>query len=131
MQRVHRAKWNSGSAKKQRAAEQAVRDEMKQEAVATYHTFKDLDLQIVVDLNSFTVTELSEPVEIILTDTGSQSVSSTGQKSVLVAPNPHSRTKLKTTSSQHSVQLNALLLNLRESRLNHRRKVFLNALPYW
>ncbi|WP_233986508.1 MobQ family relaxase [Pectobacterium versatile] len=98
MQRIPRAKWNSQTAQKQRAAEQAVRDEMKQEAVATYGVFKDLDLQIVVDLNSFTVSELPEPVEIILTDTGSQSASG-GQKPVLVAPAPHTRTKLKTSPS--------------------------------
>ncbi|MGQ5289424.1 MobQ family relaxase [Pectobacterium actinidiae] len=99
MQRVHRAKWNSKSAKEKRAAEQAVRDEMKKEAQATYNTFKDLDLQIVVDLRSFTVSELPEPVEIILTETGSQSSSSEGQKPVLVTPAPHTRTKLKTTPS--------------------------------
>ncbi|MCA5921936.1 MobA/MobL family protein [Pectobacterium brasiliense] len=98
MQRVHRAKWNSKQVQEQRAAEQAVRDEMKQEAQATYRTFKDLDQQIVVDLRSFTVSELPEPVEIILTETGSQS-SSAGQKPVLVAPAPHTRTKLKTPSS--------------------------------
>lgn len=98
MQRIPRAKWNSKSAQKKRAAEQAVRDEMKQEAIATYGVFKDLDLQIVVDLNSFTVSQLPEPVEIILTDTGSQS-SSEGQKPVLVAPAPHTRTKLKTSPS--------------------------------
>ncbi|APS29569.1 MobQ family relaxase [Pectobacterium brasiliense] len=98
MQRIPRAKWNSQTAQKQRAAEQAVRDEMKQEAQATYGVFKDLDLQIVVDLNSFTVSQLPEPVEIILTDTGSQS-SSEGQKPVLVAPAPHTRTKLKTSPS--------------------------------
>lgn len=98
MQRIPRAKWNSKSALEKRAAEQAVRDEMKQEAVATYHTFKDLDLQIVVDLNSFTVSHLPEPVEIILTDTGSQSASEE-QKPVLVAPAPHTRTKLKTPFS--------------------------------
>ncbi|WP_436439054.1 hypothetical protein, partial [Enterococcus faecium] len=54
MQRVHRAKWNSKQVQEKRAAEQAVRDEMKQEAQATYSVFKDLDLQIVVDLRSFT-----------------------------------------------------------------------------
>ncbi|MGI8464466.1 MobQ family relaxase [Pectobacterium punjabense] len=97
MQRVHRAKWNSRSVKKKRAEEQALRDEMKQEAQATYRTFKDLDQQIVVDLRSFTVSELPEPVEIILTETSSQS-SSAGQKSVLIAPAPHTRTKLKTPS---------------------------------
>ncbi|EKN3403641.1 TPA: MobQ family relaxase [Yersinia enterocolitica] len=98
MQRIPRAKWNSQTAQQQRAAEQAVRDEMKQEALTTYLTFKDLDLQIVVDLNSFTVSHLPEPVEIILTDAGSQS-SSAGQKPVLVAPAPHTRTKLKTSPS--------------------------------
>lgn len=108
MQRVHRAKWNSKSAQKKRAAEQAVRNEIKQEAQATYHTFKDLDQQIVVDLRSFTVSEMPEPVEIVLpeiqprtefSETGSQSASSESQKPVLVAPAPHTRTKLKTPSS--------------------------------
>ncbi|KHT07769.1 conjugal transfer protein [Pectobacterium brasiliense] len=98
MQRVHRAKWNSRSVQEKRAAEQAVRDEMKQEAQATYSIFKDLDLQIVVDLRSFTVSELPEPVEIMLTETGSQSSSSEDQKPVLVAPAPHTRTTLKTPS---------------------------------
>ncbi|WP_426596331.1 MobQ family relaxase [Pectobacterium brasiliense] len=99
MQRVHRAKWNSKSVQKQRADEQTVRDEMKQEAQATYSVFKDLDQQIVVDLRSFTVSEMSEPVEIILPETGSQSASSEGQKPVLVAPASHTRTKLKTSPS--------------------------------
>ncbi|PLY35742.1 conjugal transfer protein [Pectobacterium carotovorum] len=108
MQRVHRAKWNSKSVQEKRAAEQAVRDEMKQEAQATYSVFKDLDLQIVVDLRSFTVSQLPEPVEIVLpeiqlraefSETGSQSASSEDQKPVLVAPAPHTRTKLKTSPS--------------------------------
>lgn len=99
MQRVHRVKWNSKSVQEKRAAEQAVRDEMKKEAQATYNTFKDLDLQIVVDLRSFTVSELSEPVEIVLPETGSQSASSKGQKPVLAAPAPHTRTTLKKPSS--------------------------------
>ncbi|MEQ9849730.1 MobQ family relaxase [Pectobacterium brasiliense] len=108
MQRVHRAKWNSKHVQENRAAEQAVRDEMKQEAQATYGVFKDLDLQIVVDLRSFTVSEMPEPVEIVLpeiqprtefSETGSQSASSDDQKPVLVAPAPHTRTKLKTLSS--------------------------------
>ncbi|BCG10895.1 MobQ family relaxase [Buttiauxella agrestis] len=99
MQRIHRAKWNSEEAQEQRAAEQAARDEIKQEALTTYNAFKDLDLQIVVDLRSFTVSELPEPVEIILPDTGSQSGSSEYQKPVLVAPILHTRTQLKTPSS--------------------------------
>lgn len=108
MQRVHRAKWNSKHVQEKRAAERAVRDEMKQEAQATYNTFKDLDLQIVVDLRSFTVSEMPESVEIVLpeiqprtefSETGSQSSPSEDQKPVLVAPVPHTRTKLKTLSS--------------------------------
>ncbi|AUH02072.1 conjugal transfer protein [Prodigiosinella confusarubida] len=108
MQRIHRAKWNSKQVQEKRAAEQAVRDEIKQEAQATYNTFKELDLQIVVDLRSFTVSELPEPVEIVLpeiqprtefSETGSQSSSSEGQKPVLAGPAPHTRTKLKTSSS--------------------------------
>ena len=107
MQRIHRAKWNNRSVQEKRAAEQAVRNEMKQEAQATYNTFKDLDLQIVVDLRSFTVSEMPEPVEIVLpeiqprtefSETGSQSSSAASQKPVLVAPAPHTRTKLKTPS---------------------------------
>lgn len=99
MQRVHRAKWNSKSVQEKRAAEQAIRDEMKLEAQATYNTFKDLDLQIVVDLRSFTVSEMPEPVEIVLPETGSQSSSSEEQQPVLVAPIPHTRTTLKSPSS--------------------------------
>lgn len=99
MQRIHRAKWNSKSAQEKRAAEQAVRDENKQEAQATYNTFKDLDQQIVVDLRSFTVSELPEPVEIVLPETGSQSASSEEQQPVLVSPAPNTRTKLKNSSS--------------------------------
>ncbi|HDL7795592.1 TPA: MobA/MobL family protein [Yersinia enterocolitica] len=99
MQRVHRAKWKNKSVQKQRAEEQAVRDEMKQEALATYNIFKDLDLQIVVDLRSFTVSEMPEPVEIVLPETGSQSSSSEDQQPALVASAPHTRTKLRTSSS--------------------------------
>lgn len=107
MQRVHRSRWNSKSVQEKRSTEQAVRDEMKQEAQATYNTFRELDLQIVVDLRSFTVSEMSEPVEIILpeiqprtefSETGSQSSSSENQQPVLVAPAPHTHTKLKTPS---------------------------------
>lgn len=106
MQRVHRAKWNSKSVQQTRASEQAARDEIKQEAQATYRTFKDLDQQIVVDLRSFTVSELPEPVEIVLPETGSQSSSSEDQQPVLVAPEPHTRTKLKTPSSSTARAVN-------------------------
>lgn len=99
MQRVHRAKWNSKNVQENRAAEQAVRDEMEQEAQATYNVFKDLDQQIVVDLRSFTVSELPEPVEIVLPETGSQSASSEEHQPVLVSPAPNTRTKVKNSSS--------------------------------
>lgn len=99
MQRVHRAKWNSKNVQENRAAEQAVRDEMEQEAQATYNVFKDLDQQIVVDLRSFTVSELPEPIEIVLPETGSQSASSEEHQPVLVSPAPNTRTKLKNSSS--------------------------------
>lgn len=96
---THRGKWKNQDAQEQRTEEQALRDQMKQEAQATYSVFKDLDQQIIVDLRSFTVSELPEPVEIVLSETGSQSSSSENQKPVLVAPAPHTRTKLKTPSS--------------------------------
>ncbi|CQH57675.1 TPA: MobA/MobL family protein [Yersinia enterocolitica] len=99
MERIHRAKWKRQEVQEQRAAEQAVRDEMKKEAQATYRVFKDLDLQIVLDLRSFTVSELPEPVEIILPETGSQSGSSEDQKPTLVVPAPHTRTQLKIPTS--------------------------------
>jgi hypothetical protein len=67
--------------------------------MTTYNAFKDLDLKIVVDLRCFTVSELLEPVKIILPDTGSQLGSSEYQKPVLVAPILHTRTQLKTPSS--------------------------------
>lgn len=121
MQRIPRAKWNSQTARQQRAAEQAVRDEMKQEAVATYGVFKDLDLQIVVDLNSFTVSELPEPVEIILTDTGSQSASD-GQKPVLVAPTPHTRTKLKTSSSSTLRAIKRAPVKTKRKQVQHQKE---------
>ncbi|WP_406947036.1 hypothetical protein [Klebsiella variicola] len=72
---------------------------MKAQQLTTYNAFKYLDLQIVVDLRCFTVSERLEPVEIILPDTGSQSGSSEYQKPVLVAPILHTRTQLKTPSS--------------------------------
>ncbi len=108
MKRIHSAKWRSQAAQEQRAAEQAVRDAAKQEAVEVYKTFSELDLEIVVDVKSFTVSEMSEPVEIVFpeiqprtefSETGLQSASSEDQRPALVAPAPHTRTKLKAPSS--------------------------------
>lgn len=89
MKRIHSAKWRNKAAQEQRAAEQAVRDAAKQEAVEVYKTFSDLDLEIVVDVRSFTVAALAELEEIVLPETRSGSSNSEAQKPVLVAPAPH------------------------------------------
>lgn len=44
----------------QRAAEQAIRDAAKAEAVEGYKTLSELDLEIVVDVRSFTITHPAE-----------------------------------------------------------------------
>ncbi|EAA6039917.1 conjugal transfer protein [Salmonella enterica subsp. diarizonae] len=128
MKRIHSAKWRSKAAQEQRTAEQAVRDAAKQEAVEVYKTFSELDLEIVIDVRSFTITHLAEPEEIILTDYPTienqqpvlatpksyrkpaaksyrdpnkvSKVGTAGDRSpVLVTPEPHKRTKLKTPTS--------------------------------
>ncbi|EJX2758203.1 MobA/MobL family protein [Salmonella enterica] len=91
MKRIHSAKWRSKAAQEQRAAEQAVRDAAKQEAVEVYKTFSELDLEIVVDVRSFTVAALAEPEEIVLPEMRSSSSNGDEQKPVLVAPAPHTR----------------------------------------
>ncbi|MGA3808952.1 MobQ family relaxase [Escherichia coli] len=91
MKRIHSAKWRNKAAQEQRAAEQAVRDAAKQEAVEVYKTFSELDLEIVVDVRSFTITHLAEPEEIVLPKTRSGSSASEQQRPVLVAPAPHTR----------------------------------------
>lgn len=106
MKRIHSAKWRSKAAQEQRAAEQAVRDAAKQEAVEVYKTFSELDLEIVVDVRSFTLSVLAEPEEIVLPETRSSSstneeqnqekrnlseISSEKQRPLLVAPAPHTR----------------------------------------
>ncbi|MDA8505325.1 MobA/MobL family protein [Citrobacter sp. Awk 2] len=135
MKRIHSAKWRSKAAQEQRAAEQAVRDAAKQEAVEVYKTFSELDLEIVVDVRSFTITHLAEPEEIVLPDfpaTTKQQpvmttpaisrrpavksyrdpnkvsrVSAAGKKSpVLVVPEPNKSTTLKTPSLQNTRAMN-------------------------
>ncbi|MZZ28605.1 MobA/MobL family protein, partial [Escherichia coli] len=91
MKRIHSAKWRSKAAQEQRAAEQAVRDAAKQEAVEVYKTFSELDLEIVVDVRSFTVAALAEPEQIVLPETQSGSSTDENQRAVLVAPAPHTR----------------------------------------
>ncbi|MGG5947127.1 MobQ family relaxase [Salmonella enterica] len=91
MKRIHSAKWRSKAAQEQRAAEQAVRNAAKQEAVEVYKTFSELDLEIVVDVRSFTITHLAEPEEIVLPKTSFSSSANETQRPVLVAPSPHTR----------------------------------------
>ncbi|WP_454889672.1 MobQ family relaxase [Serratia quinivorans] len=91
MKRIHSAKWRSKAAQEQRAAEQTIRDVAKLEAFEVYKTFSELDLEIVVDVRSFTVAVLTEPEEIIIPETRSSSSNADEQKPVLVAPAPHTR----------------------------------------
>lgn len=93
MKRIHSGKWRSKAAQEQRSAEQAVRDAAKQEAVKVYKTFSELDLEIVVDVRSFTVAVLAEPEEIVLPETRSDSPTDEAKGPVLVAPAPHSRVR--------------------------------------
>ena len=91
MKRIHSAKWRSKAAQEQRATEQAVRDAAKQEAVEVYKTFSELDLEIVVDVRSFTITHLAEPKEIVLPKTHPGFSTDENQRPALVAPTPHTR----------------------------------------
>lgn len=91
MKRIHSAKWRNKAAQEQRSAEQAVRDVAKLEAIEIYKTFSALDLEIVVDVRSFTVAVLAEPEQIVLPETHSGSSADETQRPVLVAPAPHTR----------------------------------------
>lgn len=91
MKRIHSAKWRSKAAQEQRAAEQTVRDAAKQEAVEVYKTFSELDLEIVVDVRSFTIIHLAEPEEMVLPKTHPGASTDENQRPVLVAPAPHTR----------------------------------------
>ena len=93
MKRIHSAKWRSKAAQEQRTAEQAVRDAAKQEAVEVYKTFRELDLEIVVDVRSFTVAVLAEPEQIVLPETHSGSSIHETQRPALVAAVPHTRVR--------------------------------------
>ncbi|MFP1794479.1 MobQ family relaxase [Lonsdalea quercina] len=96
---IPRDRWGTVAAQEQRAAEQAIRDEQKKEADEAYFTFKDLPLDIVVDVASFIVHTLAEPEEIVIPDNIGKASSTDSQKPVLVAPAPHTRTALKTPST--------------------------------
>lgn len=93
MRHIPRSRWNTQAAQQQRAAEQAVRDDRKKEAKKTYSLFKDLPLEIVVDVRSFTVSVLPEPEEIVLGD-GFIQKSPVGTPDML-APAPQRRPAVK------------------------------------
>ena len=96
---IPRDRWGTVAAQEQRAAEKAIRDEQKKEADEAYFAFKDLPLDIVVDVASFTVHALAEPEEIVIPDNTGRASSSDSKKPVLVAPALHTRTTLKNPSS--------------------------------
>ncbi|MFV9371698.1 MobQ family relaxase [Raoultella ornithinolytica] len=113
---IPRDRWGTVAAQEQRAAEQAIRDELKKEAVEAYFAFKDLPLDIVVDVASFRVHALAEPEEIVIPDntTGSQ-------KPMLVAPAPHTRTTLKSTSSSAARALKRAPVKVKRKKVEPRQ----------
>jgi ATP-dependent exoDNAse (exonuclease V) alpha subunit len=127
---IPRDRWGTVAAQEQRAAEQAIRDEQKKEAVEAYFAFKDLPLDIVVDVASFRFMHWLNLKKLLSRITGRAS-SSDSQKPVLVAPAPHTRTTLKTPSSSTARALNALLLKLRGRKLNLVRLACSNVSRCW
>ncbi|EKM1062719.1 molybdopterin-guanine dinucleotide biosynthesis protein MobA, partial [Klebsiella pneumoniae] len=73
---IPRDRWGTVAAQEQRAAEQAIRDKLKKEAGEAYFAFKDLPLDIVVDVASFRVHALAEPEEIVIPDNTGRASSS-------------------------------------------------------
>lgn len=118
---IPRGRWGTVAAQEQRAAEQAIRDEQKKEAVEAYFAFKDLPLDIVVDVASFTVHALSEPEEIVIPDNTGKASSSDTQKPVLVAPAPHTRTTLKTPSTSTARALKRAPVNVKRKQVEPRQ----------
>lgn len=118
---IPRDRWGTVAAQEQRAAEQAIRDELKKEAVAAYFAFKDLPLNIVVDVASFTVHALAEPEEIVIPDNTGRASSSDSQIPVLVAPMPHTRTTLKTPSSSTARALKRAPVKVKMNKVEPRQ----------
>ncbi|EBR9806086.1 conjugal transfer protein [Salmonella enterica subsp. enterica serovar Schwarzengrund] len=160
MKRIHSAKWRSKAAQEQRAAEQAVRDAAKQEAVEVYKTFSELDLEIVLDVRSFTITHLAEPEEVILLDSpkaekqqpalgapepyrrpavksyrdpnkSSKVGMAEEETPVLIAPEPYKSTKLKIPYSQHTrASKRAPVKSKRKQVKSHHRGIFRRLTTY-
>ncbi|CAG74563.1 probable plasmid-related protein [Pectobacterium atrosepticum SCRI1043] len=158
MKRIHSAKWRSKAAQEQRAAEQTVRDAAKLEAVEVYKTFSELDLEIVVDVRSFTISVLPKPEEIVIPDFSTrekhQSIVSpvtsrrpavksyrapnkatkVGMRGegtpVLVAPEPNKSTKLKTSSSKKTRAMNRAPMHSRKQVKPHQNGLFKRLTTY-
>lgn len=118
---IPRDRWGTVAAQEQRAAEQAIRDELKKEAVEAYFAFKDLPLDIVVDVASFRVHALAEPEEIVIPDNTGRASSTGSQKPVLVAPAPHTRTTLKTPSSSTARALKRAPVKVKRKKVEPRQ----------
>ncbi|QLY52870.1 MobA/MobL family protein [Citrobacter freundii] len=118
---IPRDRWGTVAAQEQRAAEQAIRDELKKEADEAYFTFKDLPLDIVVDVASFRVHALAEPEEIVIPDNTGRASSTGSQKPVLVAPAPHTRTTLKTPSSSTARALKRTPVKVKKKKVEPRQ----------
>lgn len=118
---IPRDRWGTVAAQEQRAAEQAIRDELKKEAGEAYFAFKDLPLDIVVDVASFTVHSLAEPEEIVIPDNTGRASSTGPQKPVLVAPAPHTRTKLKNPSSSTARALKRAPVKVKRKQVEPRQ----------
>lgn len=118
---IPRDRWGTVAAQEQRAAEQAIRDKLKKEAGEAYFTFKDLPLDIVVDVASFRVHALAEPEEIIIPDNTGRASSTGSQKPVLVAPAPHTRTTLKTPSSSTARALKRAPVKVKRKKVEPRQ----------
>lgn len=118
---IPRDRWGTVAAQEQRAAEQAIRDELKKEAVEAYFAFKDLPLDIVVDVASFRVDALAEPEEIVIPDNTGRASSTGSQKPVLVAPAPHTRTTLKTPSSSTARALKRAPVKVKRKKVEPRQ----------
>lgn len=118
---IPRDRWGTVAAQEQRAAEQAIRDELKKEADEAYFTFKDLPLDIVVDVASFRVHALAEPEEIVIPDNTGRASSTGSQKPVLVAPAPRTRTTLKTPSSSTARALKRAPVKVKRKKVEPRQ----------
>ncbi|MBA8328650.1 MobA/MobL family protein [Citrobacter freundii] len=118
---IPRERWGTVAAQEQRATEQAIRDELKKEAGEAYFAFKDLPLDIVVDVASFRVHALAEPEEIVIPDNTGKGSSTGSQKPVLVAPLPHTRATVKIPSSSTARALKRAPVKVKRKKVEPRQ----------